>query len=202
MQPDYIVGIDEVGRGPLAGPIVLCALAINTTRFNLDVLGRVPDSKKMSVKKREEWVKKIDDLKSKDVLDYGLSFVSNGVIDRIGITTACKIAISRCLSKIKRSDVFGFIAFDHENAQILLDGGLRAPKKFTNQRTIIRGDESETVIALASIVAKVARDAHMVRVSGRYPEYGFDRHKGYGTRSHYLALVKYGPTPIHRKTFL
>jgi ribonuclease HII len=91
------------------------------------------------------------------------------------------------------------IGFD---SRILLDGGLRAPKLYLNQTTIIRGDESEPAIALASIAAKIRRDRHLVRLAQRYPDYGFEIHKGYGTARHYAALAQHGPCPIHRRSFL
>jgi ribonuclease HII len=152
---------------------------------------QVRDSKKLSEEQRAAWFSKIEALRRDGALVYSLSFVSARVIDARGISHAIFRAVSRTLSR----------AGVPQSIRVLLDGGLRAPKEFHNQKTIIRGDEKELAIALASIVAKVRRDAYMVRVAREYPAYGFDQHKGYGTRRHINAIRRSGFSPLHRRTF-
>ena len=180
----YIIGVDEVGRGPLAGPVAVCA--VFCPRRELRKLRGIRDSKKLSAAQREKWFAKCQSLN----VVCSVSFVSAGVIDRAGITNALKLAVRRSLAKLDRS------------CEVLLDGGLRAPKRFVNQRTIIRGDATEPIISLASVIAKVLRDRLLVRLGRKYPGYGFEKHKGYGTRAHYEVLPKLGLSPIHRKTFI
>ena len=117
---------------------------------------------------------------------------SNAVIDTKGLSFAIKKALSGCLQKVGVT----------EKDKVLLDGGLKAPKEFTNQQTIIKGDEKHPIIAWASILAKVHRDNYMTKMSKKYPEYGFEKHMGYGTRLHRDAIQKHGLSSIHRKSFL
>lgn len=188
----HIVGIDEVGRGPLAGPVVVCACKIPESFDPVHFEG-IKDSKKLSPQKREEWYLKISALKSKGELDFAFSFVSAAEIDSIGISKAIQKAIHESLGALKLSP---------ESTQILLDGSLKAPERFEAQDTIIKGDEKVPVISAASIVAKVMRDRYMEEQSRAYPEYGFDAHKGYGTSVHIKAIRKHGASPLHRKSFL
>jgi ribonuclease HII len=185
-----ILGIDEAGRGPLAGPVAVGAVYVRPTT-KLLVHG-LKDSKQLSALAREEWFHKIKEWQKEDKLRYSVSLVSNSVIDREGIVSAIETGIDRCLKKI---------IVPSNKTQVMLDGGLRAPARFINQKTIIRGDEKVAVIALASIVAKVTRDKHMERMALKYPKYGFEIHKGYGTLKHRKAIKKFGHSPIHRKTF-
>lgn len=187
----YIIGVDEVGRGPLAGPVAVGAF-ISTPEV-LEKIGRVNDSKVLSSQAREEWLFKILALQSQRKCHYSVTYVPAGSIDSIGIALAIRFALMESLAKLH---------CDPKECLVLLDGGLRAPKKFVNQKTIIKGDATETAIALASIAAKVHRDRHMVRLAKQYPQYGFEKHKGYGTKAHYEKLLVYGPTNIHRKSFL
>lgn len=186
-----MVGIDEVGRGPIAGPVAVCAF-LWKDRETLPPYG-IKDSKQLSPQKREEWFSKVKLWQTEDKVAYAVSYISADMIDRIGISKAIKKALFRSIGKL---------GLEPDNVEVLLDGGLRAPKQFRSQKTIIRGDEQEPIIALASIVAKVLRDRLMERLALRYPEYGFDEHKGYGTRTHYLALKKFGPSPLHRLSFI
>lgn len=190
----YIIGIDEAGRGPLAGPVSVAAVAVRESAYRaiLRDFRRVKDSKKLSSRFREEWLQKIKGHESGAVL-CAVSLVGNATIDKRGIVGAVNVALKRSLLKIGVKP--------HE-AKVLLDGSLYAPREFENQKTIIRGDEKEKVIAMASILAKVHRDRHMVRKAREYPEYGFEIHKGYGTRKHLKNLKKYGPSDIHRRSFL
>lgn len=157
---------------------------------------KLRDSKKLSEKQREVWLKKILVLKKEGKCDFALTYVSAQAIDKIGISKAIKKALENSLQKLV--DVHAL----HGRTRILLDGGLKAPFSFTNQKTIIKGDEKEQAIALASIVAKVSRDRLMVRMAKKHSSYGFEFHKGYGTSLHYKKLKIHGMSPIHRRTYL
>ena len=188
----YVIGIDEVGRGPIAGPMTLCAFKMLCGASFYQFRG-VKDSKKHTFEEREKWFSVIKKTRKNGLIDFALSHVSSSVIDRKGLTYAAYLAIYRSLRKLRVKE---------RECIILLDGGLKAPKNFTNQKTVIKGDEKVKAIGLASIVAKVKRDRIMVRFSRKYAEYGFEKHKGYGTKEHYAALKKFGLSPIHRKSFL
>ena len=187
----YLVGIDEVGRGPIAGPVVVGAVVVKTDI--LRTLGSVKDSKAQKEKGRLFWFQKIHELQAEGHLQYAVSFVNEKVIDEIGIAPSIRKALLHCLIKLE---------CEPDQSVLLLDGSLRAPKEFANQITIIRGDATEPVIALASIVAKVHRDNYMTRMAEKFPAYGFEKHKGYGTRGHYEALKTSGISPLHRVSFL
>ncbi len=189
--PKFVIGIDEVGRGPIAGPVAVCAF-LWKDRETLPPYG-IKDSKKLSPQKREEWFRQVQIWKRESRVTYAVSFVSAQTIDRIGITKSITRALVESLRKLQ---------IEPENVLVLLDGGLRAPHEFHMQKTIIRGDEKEPVIALASIVAKVLRDKMMERFAMKYPLYGFEEHKGYGTHTHYRAIKKHGMSPLHRVSFL
>jgi ribonuclease HII len=192
MAKKFIVGIDEVGRGPLAGPVALCALVLKPGFAQNNFLN-FRDSKKLSAKARETWLEKIEVEKMRGGLNYSLKMQSNKVIDKKGLSFAIKKALADALEGLKLPPA---------QTLVLLDGGLKAPSEYKNQKTIIKGDEKELAIALASIVAKVKRDALMDKLSQKYPGYDFHKHKGYGTLAHYKALKKLGQSPIHRKSFL
>ncbi|PIR69464.1 MAG: ribonuclease HII [Candidatus Niyogibacteria bacterium CG10_big_fil_rev_8_21_14_0_10_46_36] len=191
----YLIGIDEVGRGPLAGPITIGVVVVPQKRKNLFV--GIKDSKALSVSKREEWFKALQGHTRGNRMFYAISSVSHAVIDKIGIVPATRLAISRSLKKIAKKNV----RIGSKSARVLLDGGLKAPREYANQQTIIRGDKQIPIIAAASIMAKVMRDRKMMRLAREYPQYGFDIHKGYGTKAHMRALKKYGLSNIHRKSF-
>ncbi len=198
LKPKYTVGIDEVGRGPLAGPVAVGAVLIYAEHYKrvTKLFPVIKDSKKLSAKKREEWLVKIRKAEEAGFLATSVAFVSPSSIDKNGIAYAIKTALSKSLAIVtptKGNPLW---------ARVLLDGGLRAPMEYKNQETIIKGDEKEIVIALASIVAKVTRDARMIKLGRKFPEYGFEKHKGYGTRAHYTAIKKHGITLHHRKSFL
>jgi ribonuclease HII len=194
----YLIGVDEVGRGPLAGPVAVGAVCINTKHQKiLEKWGRgFRDSKKLSARAREAWMVKIKKAQEDGLLEYSVAFVSSLTIDKKGIAPSICTALARSLKPFELTKVGAL------SARVLLDGGLRAPLVYENQKTIIKGDEKELVIALASIVAKVTRDAWMVKLGKKFPAYGFEKHKGYGTRTHYLAIEKHGITAHHRKSFL
>jgi len=199
-KKEIIVGIDEVGRGPIAGPVAICALYFKTnfthpTEFkNLKrPNGKLRDSKRLSAIERDIYFEKINTERKKGNIFYKVSLENNNVIDQKGISFAIKRAISKSLRSLKINSV---------KSIILLDGGLKAGNEYKKQKTIIKGDEKELTIALASIVAKVTRDKIMIKLASKYPNYYFDRHKGYGTKKHYWALKLHGLTPLHRKSFL
>jgi len=187
----YVVGIDEAGRGPLAGPVAVGAVAI-PLNFNKKFFRSIHDSKQLTPEERELWFQLAIEAKKNRELDFHVSLVSERVIDRHGISYALRLGIKRCLAELNLA----------EESQIFLDGALKAPKKFTHQLTVIRGDEKIPIISLASIVAKVIRDKKMVRLSKKFPEFSFDIHKGYGTSLHRRAIKKYGPSSIHRQSYL
>ncbi|MFA7252296.1 MAG: ribonuclease HII [Candidatus Paceibacterota bacterium] len=188
----YTIGIDEVGRGPIAGPVAVCSLCLGP-KFKKSNFQNFRDSKKLSHLQRLNWLEKINIEKEKGNIFYKVCLESNEVIDQRGLTFAIKRALSNSLNSLK---------IKPKNCEVLLDGGLRAPIEYINQKTIIKGDEKELAIALASIVAKVTRDALMVKLAKKYPGYGLEKHKGYGTSAHYKALKNKGLSPIHRKSFL
>ncbi len=205
----YIVGIDEACRGPLAGPVAVVAFCIKIEKyknikieeFNFhDISYRLKklfkgarDSKKMSVVKREEIFSRIQQAKKNDLVRYIVLNQTAKNIDGKGISWSIKDCIRKCLRELK---------VNPRQTLVLLDGGIRAPEEFIYQKTIIGGDDKEIVISLASICAKVTRDAHMKKLAKKYPKYGLEKHKGYGTLYHRKAIKKYGPSKIHRKTFL
>lgn len=187
----YIVGVDEAGRGPLAGPVAI-GIAVVSRDFDWNLIPGVGDSKKVSPKNREAIFRRAQTLKKQGLLNYTVVLISHSTIDRINISRAVALGIERGLKKLK---------FNPNVVDVRLDGSLRAPEEYTHQKTIIKGDAKEKVIGLASIMAKVTRDRFMVRVARRYPEYGFDIHKGYGTLAHRNAIKKYGLSKIHRRSF-
>lgn len=191
MEYAWYIGIDEVGRGPLAGPVTLCAVAFR--KRTIDIFNGVKDSKQLTEKKRGEWLKKIENEKQKGNIIYSLSSQNNKLIDHKGISLVIKDAIKNCLDELKLNPQESFV---------LLDGSLRAPEQYIYQETIIKGDEKEQIIGVASVIAKVNRDAFMCARALQYPEYGFERHKGYGTKSHYEAIIKHGLCEIHRRSYL
>ena len=195
---NHSLGIDEAGRGPLAGPVAVGAVRIkNPTTLKLRGASKkffkgIKDSKKLSAKKREEWFVLAEDARNHGDLDWAVSLVSEKIIDRQGIVPAIRLGIKRCLKKLSAET----------NDHIFLDGGLKTSEEFIYQETIIKGDEKIAIISLASICAKVVRDKYMTKLSEKYPVYGFDIHKGYGTKTHIAAIKKHGPSAVHRKSFL
>ena len=187
----FVVGIDEVGRGPLAGPIAICAFKM-PVNFNARKFGKIKDSKQLTAENRKAIFGLLHDLKKEKHIDYFVSYESAKRIDTIGLSKTIKNCLEKCLKNLKIKP--------HE-CIILLDGGLKAPAHFKNQKTIIKGDEKERAIAFASIVAKVSRDALMCRLAKKYPLYSLEIHKGYGTKLHLKAIKKHGFSPFHRESF-
>lgn len=196
MAGTYVVGIDEAGRGPLAGPVSVGVVAIpkrlvkKYEKLFLPIDGK--DSKKLTEKERERWFRVIMQEKKEGSIVAAYSHVSASVIDKNGISKAISVAIERSLEKLNISP---------KSTEVLLDGLLKAPEEYKKQRTIIKGDETHLPIRLASIVAKVTRDAKMIRLSRAYPEYDFAVHKGYGTKKHREMIKKHGLSFVHRKSF-
>ena len=179
---EIICGVDEAGRGPLAGPV--CAAAVILPK-GLEIPG-LNDSKKLTDKRRRELMPIIKE----QALAYGIAFASQEEIDQINILQATFLAMERALAQLKiKPDL------------ALIDGNRQ--KDFgINVETVVKGDSRSASIAAASVLAKVTRDDYMEAMALEYPGYGFEIHKGYGTKAHYEALRNLGPCPIHRMTFL
>ena len=195
MKPKFLIGIDEAGRGPLAGPVAVGVFCVRSKKV-LKMFKGVRDSKKLTENQREAFFLNIKEAKKNGHVHYAVSFSSAGIIDKKGIVPAIKSALNRSLRRIDLSTQ------DRPALKILLDGSLKAPSRYMNQKTIIGGDDIEPVISLASICAKVLRDRKMTRLAQKYPHYGFEVHKGYGTKAHYKAIRKYGLSKEHRRSFL
>lgn len=179
---DLICGVDEAGRGPLAGPV--CAAAV-ILPAHVDIPG-LDDSKKLTDKRRRELMPII---KEKAVA-YGIAFADHDEIDQINILQATFLAMERAIAKLETQP------------QVALIDGNRQKDFGIPVETVVHGDSLSASIAAASILAKVTRDDYMQQMAETYPQYGFDVHKGYGTKAHYAALTECGPCPIHRMTFL
>lgn len=198
----YKIGIDEVGRGPVAGPVAVCTTFIEIVNqgYLIDELEGMTDSKKLSEKKRELLFEKVKKLKDFQMLFSSVVFVSARDIDAIGIIQSIQKALDKSLENIFKNKELAGVSFNQ--VQILLDGGLHADEKFVNQETIIKGDEKEFTIATASVTAKVLRDRKMKEYGNQFPQYLFEKHKGYGTKVHMEAIQKHGFSVLHRKSFL
>ena len=177
-----VCGVDEAGRGPLAGPV--CAAAV-ILPANAEIPG-LNDSKKLTDKKRRELMPIIKEM----ALAYGIAFADEHEIDEINILQATYLAMQRAIDQLSvRPDL------------ALVDGN-RAGNFGLPVKTVVKGDSLSASIAAASVLAKVTRDDLMLQMAEQYPQYGFEIHKGYGTKAHYAALTEHGPSPIHRMTFL
>lgn len=179
---NVICGVDEAGRGPLAGPV--CAAAVILPP-HLEIPG-LTDSKKLTDKKRRELYPIIKE----QAIAYGIGMASEQEIDEINILQATFLAMQRALDQLNIKPDLALIDGNREK-----DFGIPV-------KTVVKGDSLSMNIAAASILAKVTRDDLMVKLAEEYPQYGFEIHKGYGTKAHYAALTVYGPSPIHRMTFL
>lgn len=178
----YIGGIDEAGRGPLAGPVVA---AVVVFKPGTKIEG-INDSKKLSETKRDE----LFDIIKEQALDYGIGIVQKDEIDEYNILNATYMAMKKAINCLKKTPDY------------LLVDAAHVPDVNIDQKSIIKGDSKSISIAAASILAKVTRDSLMYEYDKMYPEYGFASHKGYGTDQHYKAIREHGITPIHRKSFL
>ena len=199
----FFVGIDEVGRGALAGPVLVVAAALPLgwrLRKN-SAPGVLRDSKKLSVQARERWFAYV---RKEGKIIYAAARVSPRVIDRINISASANRAAHRAFGRLMKK-----AGLSQNRILVFLDGGLYLgnrdyqEKWFSGRaKTIIRGDEKINAVKVASIIAKVTRDRYMKNLSTRYPGYSFGEHKGYGTGKHKKALKLLGPTEIHRSTFI
>jgi len=187
-----LVGVDEVGRGPLAGPVTVCAVVCKKS-LPRGFLKGIRNSKALSEQARLAWYKKVLAARKAGTLDFVTASSSALYIDTHGISAALRRAIRRALVRIK---------LEPSRSKVLLDGSIKAPKAFKNQRTIIKGDEKIPIIALASVIAKVRRDRLMCVYAKQCKGYGFEKHVGYGTASHYRAIKRLGLCPLHRRSFL
>ncbi len=180
----HVLGVDEAGRGPLAGPLAVGAVLL-PENASWDQFPGLRDSKKLSAHQRERWFTYVC-----ENFPWAVSFVHAPTIDRVGMTVAGTVGVARAVTRILVPRV-----------RIILDYGLHAPHTL-QQESFVKGDERFPAIALASIMAKVSRDRLMERYADTYPEYGFSQHKGYGTKKHYEALRSFGMCAIHRRTFV
>lgn len=179
---EILCGVDEAGRGPLAGPVYAAAVILPR---HLEIPG-LTDSKKLSDKKRRELFPVIQE----QATAFGIGFASEEEIDEINILQATFLAMKRALAQLPIRPDLALIDGNRET-----DFGIPV-------KTVVKGDSLSANIAAASILAKVSRDDYMLRLAEAYPQYGFDIHKGYGTKAHYQALREFGPSDVHRKTFL
>lgn len=183
----HIAGLDEAGRGALAGPVVAAAVILPLDKSDsLEQLAGVDDSKQLTAKKRETLFTRI----TQYAISYGIGQEPAEVIDNIGIVPATKRAMQQAIAQLRPLPEF-----------LLIDGRIRLQNNPLPQQAVVRGDAKSLSIAAASILAKVTRDQLMVTLDAQYPGYGFARHKGYGTEFHLAAIAAHGPSPIHRRTF-
>ena len=177
-----VAGVDEAGRGPLAGPVFAAAVILPEG----EIIEGINDSKKLSPKKRDE----LYDIIREKAIAVSSASVDEETIDEINILNATYLAMQKAVAGLDPKPDF-----------VLVDGN-RAPVLDIECDTLVKGDAKSISIAAASIVAKVERDRYIIEMAKKYPEYGFEKHKGYGTKEHCEAILKYGPSPIHRRTFL
>lgn len=199
----YVVGIDEVGMGCLAGPVFVSAVIVNNKFFykrHEDLRG-LRDSKLLSESQREKFFKAI---KNKKEICYKIAFCKSETIDKMNIFQAARLAMKRAVKKVlgreKYSDTLDLEYLIH-NTVVLVDGKMKIKGLKFDQIPIVKGDRKVFTIACASIIAKVHRDKIMRRYSQKYPGYGFEKHKGYGTKYHKEQLASLGPCAIHRRSF-
>ncbi len=189
----YIFGVDEVGMGCLAGPVVVCAVAMTNHFYNKHhkkLIG-LRESKLLLPHQREKFAQEL--LKEKD-LAYAISSVSPKMIDKINIYQASRLGMSKAIKKLEPVNW-------KLKTMILVDGKTKIKGVDYEQMPIVKGDRKIFAIACASIIAKVHRDRMMMRYAKKYPDYGLEKHKGYGTKLHYAKLASFGPSAIHRQSF-
>ena len=183
-----IVGVDEVGRGPLAGPVTAAAVFVDRQKITLDLLTKIDDSKKISQKKHATISKQIE-----SIAIIGIGWASSGEIDQLNILEATMLAMQRAISSLRKQII-------SDPDYILIDGN-KIPRLDFPSKAIVRGDEKSLSIAAASIVAKSTRDAFMTSLSKLYPAYGWEKNAGYGTHEHLAAIEREGITVHHRRSF-
>ena len=207
-----VVGIDEVGRGPLAGPVIACAITVPEFLISNFKFLNIKDSKKLSAKQREEIY---EIFKNNPDVEWGIGRVSEKVIDRINIFQATKLAMQRAVGSLEKKLENGLVLNSHDRGNLapvssvdflIIDGnfGIKVRKsqsEYVPYKSIIKADEKVFSCAAASIVAKVTRDRMMINYHKKYPDYGFDKHKGYGTELHRKLIKKHGFCRLHRRSF-
>lgn len=217
-KTNFLIGIDEAGRGPLAGPVSV-GLVLVPTNFDWDLIPGVGDSKQLSESRREIIFERAKALQKIGELQFVVLMVDAKKIDKDGISACIKQAIAQGLTRIlknpprtllgktsnysKKSLIASRRCLGAHEVMVKLDGSLKAPIEFIHQETIIKGDSKEKVIGLASIMAKVTRDRYMIKI-GSDPEfkaYDFTRHKGYGTKAHRETIAQNGLSTLHRASY-
>ena len=184
-----VIGLDEVGRGPLAGPVVSCGVVYNSYE-TLESKVPITDSKKLTVKQRLNLFKYFQKLKKENILKYYLGLATVEEIDHLNILEATKLSMKRVIDK-----------FNNSTLSIIIDGNFKLNYNNINEKSIIGGDKISLSIATASIIAKVHRDRLMAILDSKYQDFGWKQNAGYGTKKHIDAIKKSGPTNFHRKSF-
>ena len=184
-----VIGLDEVGRGPLAGPVVSCGVVYNSYE-TLESKVPITDSKKLTVKQRLNLFKYFQKLKKENILKYYLGLATVKEIDHLNILEATKLSMKRVIDK-----------FNNSTLSIIIDGNFKLNYNNINEKSIIGGDKISLSIATASIIAKVHRDRLMSILDSKYQDFGWKQNAGYGTKKHIDAIKKSGPTNFHRKSF-
>ena len=185
-----VIGLDEVGRGPLAGPVISCGCHFKNYTIINDLKDFIGDSKKLSAKKRELSFKCLQNLKKENIIDFHLGIANVEEIDNLNILEATKLSMKRVIDK-----------FNLKNAQLIIDGNFSLNYKSYKEQSIIKGDNKSLSIAAASIIAKVHRDRLMKKLSIKFKDFGWEKNAGYGTKMHIKNIHRFGPTIHHRKTF-
>jgi len=185
-----VIGLDEVGRGPLAGPVISCGCHFKNYTILNQVKDYIVDSKKLSKKKRELSFKFLQNLKKEDIVDFHLGIANVEEIDNLNILEATKLSMKRVVDK-----------FNLKNANLIIDGNFSLNYKSYKEQSIIKGDNKSLSIAAASIIAKVHRDRLMKKLSIKFQNFGWEKNVGYGTKMHIENIHRLGPTIHHRKTF-
>ena len=185
-----VIGLDEVGRGPLAGPVISCGCHFKNYTIINDLKDFIGDSKKLSEKKRVLSFKFLQKLKKENIIDFHLGIANVEEIDNLNILEATKLSMKRVIDK-----------FNLKNAQLIIDGNFSLNYKSYKEQSIIQGDNKSLSIAAASIIAKVHRDRLMKKLSIKFQDFGWEKNAGYGTKKHIENIHRFGPTIHHRKTF-
>ena len=185
-----VIGLDEVGRGPLAGPVISCGCYFKNYTIQEDFKNFIGDSKKLSEKKRKLSFKFLQNLKKEGIIDYHLGIARVEEIDNLNILEATKLSMKRVIDK-----------FNFKNVQLIIDGNFSLNYKSYKEQSVIKGDDKSFSIATASIIAKVHRDRLMKKLSIKYKQFGWEKNAGYGTKMHIEIIHRLGPTVHHRKTF-
>jgi len=185
-----VIGLDEVGRGPLAGPVVSCGCYFKNYKIQNEFNDYIGDSKKLSEKKREMSFKLLQSLKKDNTIEYHLGIANVEEIDQLNILEATKLSMKRVVDK-----------FNMENAYLLIDGNFSLNYKSYREQSVIKGDDKSLSIAAASIIAKVHRDRLMKKLYLKFKDFGWEKNAGYGTKMHIENIHLLGPTIHHRKTF-